>query len=259
MKVRSYGWLNPTKTILIGLFLLLNGLSAQSGEVVPLSPKVGSTISAPENRYYRIFPDIKGFESAQIFDIGNERYSIRIVWYDHGRMRVTKRTWNLRTFVEIQTRVGETIPPSDRLPKEESLEQEGANTINYSDLSLHSEILIKPVKGRRFTGTILSHESNKLTLQTWKTQRTIHIKDIVSVTILDTSYDQSFWLKVVYGFSGLVGVGFAESLNSVANVKGDRRWYNRFLGLSFGLGLGVYLNDWVPFWILPHHEYNIRA
>ena len=55
------------------LFLLLGSLLiAQEGEIVPLSPKVGLLIDAEENQFYEIFPDIKGFESAQFYELPNQ-------------------------------------------------------------------------------------------------------------------------------------------------------------------------------------------
>ena len=52
------------------LFVFIALLNAQTPDIIPLSKKVGLTVDAEENMYYRIFDDIDGFYSAQFYDVG---------------------------------------------------------------------------------------------------------------------------------------------------------------------------------------------
>jgi len=63
--------LNRNFTFFLFCFLILAVLSAQTPDIIPLSKKVGLTVDAEENVFFRIFPDIEGFYSAQFYDVGN--------------------------------------------------------------------------------------------------------------------------------------------------------------------------------------------
>jgi len=55
------------KKILIYIFLSCFLLSQASNVIIVLSRKVGTSIDAAENAILDLFPDIIGFESAQIY------------------------------------------------------------------------------------------------------------------------------------------------------------------------------------------------
>ena len=59
-------------------FLFLLGYVYPQTNVAILSEKVGTEIDIHENRFYRIFPDEKGFVNAQIIDAGNGNFRITI-------------------------------------------------------------------------------------------------------------------------------------------------------------------------------------
>jgi len=62
--------LNRNFTFFLSCILILAALSAQTPDIIPLSKKVGLTVDAEENVFFRIFPDIDGFYSAQFYDVG---------------------------------------------------------------------------------------------------------------------------------------------------------------------------------------------
>ncbi len=247
------------KFILIGLGTFGWSLIAQTGEVVPLSSKVGLTIDAEENRYYQIFPDVGGFESAQVFDEGNNRYAVRIVWLDHNRRRVTQRQLTLRQFIELQNRIGSTAGSPKVDHSRESKNLIAVNTIKLSDIRPGEYILVIPVKGRRMVGTVTSSDGNHLLMETMWGERKISADRIAAVVIVEGDYEETYLWKVSYAGTGLLGMALVEMGNRWGGITGDRKWYNRFLGLSVGLGVGAWLNRMAPFWILPHHQYNIRV
>ena len=60
-------------------FLFFSVFTFSQTNVAVVSEKVGTEIDIHENRFYRIFPEEKGFISAQIIDIGNGKFRITIV------------------------------------------------------------------------------------------------------------------------------------------------------------------------------------
>ena len=90
-------------------FVILTRLSGQV-EVVILHEKVGSEIDIHENRFYRIFPDEKGFVNAQIIDAGNGNFRITIVKQIQGMETTVRRYIDQDDFQKIQNRI-------DQLPE----------------------------------------------------------------------------------------------------------------------------------------------
>ncbi|NOZ75279.1 MAG: hypothetical protein GXO90_07850 [FCB group bacterium] len=248
-----------SKYPIICCFLVSGLLSAQNGEVVPLSSKVGLTIDAEENRYYNIFPDIGGFESAQVFNEGKDKYTIRIVWLNDGRRRTTRKQLTLRQFVALQTKIGLTPGKPGSEKSANTTSDTPVNTILLTDLFDGDHILIQPVQGWFYVGDVISTESNKLRVKTLWRERTIPAGDIASISVVNRDYQETRWRKIIYAGSGLIMIGITESGSRMGGISGDRLWYNRFLGLSIGLGIGLWINQWIQFWILPRHEYNIRS
>ncbi|RMF09345.1 MAG: hypothetical protein D6762_03945 [Candidatus Neomarinimicrobiota bacterium] len=242
------------------LLVLLFGVHvwAQNGEVVPLSPKVGLTVDAEENRYYQVFPDIRGFESAQFFDEGNGRITARILWVDHGRRRLTRRTYSLQEFTRMGTAVSETPAPDTWLSVESPTENiPPVNTLAIRELPLHQWVRLRTGRWRWMHGRIGRIEGSNLILQKSLHSRTLPVSQIWSVTVLD-SPPPSYWIPVVYALSGALIAGIFDRGSRWAGATGDRRWYHRFTGFSLGLCLGVWWEPRLALWILPHHQYNIR-
>ena len=98
-------WKNLFKPLLIlGLIFPLIG---QQGEVVPLTKHVGYTLDAEENQYYEVFPDISNFESAQFFEINNNRIETRIYFVEYTRIKVSRRAYTQKEFIDLQIRLNQ--------------------------------------------------------------------------------------------------------------------------------------------------------
>ena len=128
-------------------FLFLLGYVYSQTNVAILSVKVGSEIDIHENRFYRIFPDEKGFVNAQIIDAGNGNFRITIVKQIQGMETTVRRYIDQDDFQKIQNRI-------DQLPdftKERKIEMyEGMDFIRaekiINDIPKPQFIVIK---GRR--------------------------------------------------------------------------------------------------------------
>ncbi|MBQ84656.1 MAG: hypothetical protein CMG31_07770, partial [Candidatus Marinimicrobia bacterium] len=98
--------MNPVKTILTVFLFCQFLLAVQKPEVVVLSIKVGSSIDAAENILMGLFPDIKGFESAQFYKISDNRYMAKIVFMDRSRRRLKKRHYSWKQFQRLKYLAG---------------------------------------------------------------------------------------------------------------------------------------------------------
>ena len=86
-------------------FLFLLGYVYSQTNVAILSEKVGTEIDIHENRFYRIFPDEKGFVNAQIIDAGNGNFRITIVKQIQGMETTVRRYIDQDDFQKIQNRI----------------------------------------------------------------------------------------------------------------------------------------------------------
>ena len=77
------------KIFLFLLLLLSKGFS--QSEIVILSPRVGTIIDIHENRFYRIFPKVRNFTSAQIYEVSDLKYSVRIVVNKRGKRKTYEK------------------------------------------------------------------------------------------------------------------------------------------------------------------------
>tara|TARA_S200000501_G_C20275358_1_gene504711 strand:+ start:194 stop:529 length:336 start_codon:yes stop_codon:yes gene_type:complete len=86
-------------------FLFFFGFIYSQTNVAIVSEKVGSEIDIHENRFYRIFPNEKGFMSAQIIDTGNGKFRITIVKQIQGMETKVRRYIDQKEFQNIQNKV----------------------------------------------------------------------------------------------------------------------------------------------------------
>ena len=87
----------------LGLFLLLGlGLLKSEDEITILSPRVGTIIDIHENRFYRIFPKVRNFISAQIYSLNSNKYKVRIVINRKGNLKTYEKSMSLKQFTSCQ-------------------------------------------------------------------------------------------------------------------------------------------------------------
>ena len=87
------------------LFFFIAFINAQTPDIIPLSKKVGLTVDAEENIFYRIFNDIDGFFSAQFYEAGNNKIVVQIVFVDFSQKSVRRRTMKMKEFIDLQHHV----------------------------------------------------------------------------------------------------------------------------------------------------------
>ena len=88
------------KIFLFLLLLISEGIS--QNEIVILSPRVGTIIDIHENRFYRIFPKVRNFISAQIYEVSDLKYSVRIVANKRGKRKTYEKKMSLKQGFKIR-------------------------------------------------------------------------------------------------------------------------------------------------------------
>ena len=87
------------------MFIFVAFIHAQTPDIIPLSKKVGLTVDAEENIFYRIFNDIDGFYSAQFYDVGKNKIVVQIVFVDFSQKSVSRRSMTTEEFIDLKHHV----------------------------------------------------------------------------------------------------------------------------------------------------------
>ena len=184
-------------------FLFLGIIYSQTNVAV-LSEKVGAEIDIHENRFYRIFPQEKGFMSAQIIDIGDGKFRITIVKKIEGMETRVRRYIDQGEFDNIQNKI-------DKLPdftKQRKIEMyEGMDFLRaekiINEIPKPQFVVIKHSDNKKLRGTLLKVENNILHIQGPSLVEKISLKSLDRI-----SYRQSFGKYDKYKNYFFVGTGF---------------------------------------------------
>jgi len=225
-------------------FLFLLGYVYSQTNVAILSVKVGSEIDIHENRFYRIFPDEKGFVNAQIIDAGNGNFRITIVKQIQGMETTVRRYIDQDDFQKIQNRI-------DQLPdftKERKIEMyEGMDFIRaekiINDIPKPQFIVIKHGDSKKLRGTLLKVENNVLHVQGPSLIEKISLGDVdrISYRQYVGKYDKyKNYFFIGTGILGFIGAYVYNSQRAVIyndyNIpRTDIAFYRYFNGIILGL------------------------
>ena len=234
--------ISQIQKILYSLFFF--GFIYSQTNVAIVSGKVGAEIDIHENRFYRIFPDEKGFISAQIIDTGNGKYRITIEKQIKGQKTTVRRYIDQSQFQRIQDKV-------DRLPdftKERKIEMyEGMDFIRsekiINDIPKPQFIVIKHSENKKLKGTLLKVEDNILYVQGPSLVEKISLSDLDKI-----SYRQYFgkydrfknYFFVGTGLLGFIGAYVYNSQRAIIyndyNIpRNDIAFYRYLNGVILGL------------------------
>ena len=220
--------------------MLLSILSAQTPDIIPLSKKVGLTVDAEENVFFRIFPDIDGFYSAQFYEAGKNKIIIQIVFIDFSQRSVRRRSLTMREFIELQHHVDVQPPITDR-------DREGIRknltylaTVNIlKSIPPDQFIIIKHRTGKKIRGALIGLEKRQLSIQTPISVETIPIWDMASITYRKKIRELPKLKGFLYALSALGGVILAEVWNEQTRPRIDQVWHFRFIGTVLGILTGA--------------------
>ena len=232
--------MNRNFTFFLILFLILGTLSAQTPDIIPLSKKVGLTVDAEENVFFRIFPDIDGFNSAQFYEAGKNKIIIQIVFIDFSQRSVRRRSLTMREFIELQHHVDvqPTITDRDREGISQNLTY--LTTVNILEsIPPDQFIIIKHRTGKKIRGALIGVEKRQLSIQTPISVEKIPIWDMASITYRKKIRELPKLKGFLYALSSLGGVILAEVWNEQTRPRIDQVWHFRFIGIVLGMLVGA--------------------
>ena len=219
------------------LFLTHNVGRAQDGDIIPLSRKVGATLDAEEKEILGLFPDIKGFQSAQFSKLGENRYMARIAYLDRTRLRVIKRYFNWRGFQRMKLIADGHPEITDKMREE--------HRYKLTYLRVHDSLMripsstyctIRHSSGRRVTGTFVEYRDRTIYFQSPTKIIQFPVTEIESISYRPTIEKGSLVKKVAsFAAGGVIGLALGELWNLQSRPAIDIVWHNRFTGIALGL------------------------
>ena len=205
-------------------------------EVVILSQRVGTIIDIHENRFYRIFPKVRNFYSAQIYSTSDYNYKVRIVVTRKGKHKVYEKKMTLKQFTRFQNKVNAQPEFTDQ---EREIMYAGMDFLRaaqtLTDLPKPQYVKMVYNGNKRLRGTLVSFENNIINVQTGNSLEKIYL-DNVELISYRLSDNELLGIKpYIYALSGVLGLRVAALYNSQRSPRLDESWYYRFYGITLGL------------------------
>ena len=205
-------------------------------EVVILSPRVGTIIDIHENRFYRIFPKVRNFYSAQIYLTSDLKYKVRIVVTKKGKQKTYEKKMTLKQFTRFQNKVNAQPEFTER---EREIMYAGMDFLRAAqiikDLPKPQYVKIIYNGNKRLRGTLVAFENNIIKVQTGNSLEKI---DLDNVELISYRLSDNEFLGIkpyIYALSGALGLRVAALYNSQRSPRLDESWYYRFYGITLGL------------------------
>ena len=202
------------KKIIVFLLLFMTKAMSQS-EIIILSPRVGTIIDIHENLFYRVFPTIRNFISAQIYSTSDLRY---------------------KQFTRFQNKVN---AQPELTEEAREIMCAGMDFLRAAEIikGLPKPQYVKIVhnNNKRLRGTLLSFENNIISIQTPRAVENVNLEyvELISYRLSDNEF---LGLKpYIYALSGTMGFSMAKLYNSQRSPRLDESWYYRFYGITAGL------------------------
>tara|TARA_B100000073_G_scaffold291318_1_gene254277 strand:- start:1956 stop:2753 length:798 start_codon:yes stop_codon:yes gene_type:complete len=229
------------------IFLIIYGtyclLLAQT-DIVSLSDKVGTEVDIHENRFYRIFPNEKGFISAQIHKLGIDKYRIIIVKKIKQKKTTVRRYINHEEFIKLSLHI-------DNKPDF----TENAKISMYAGMNfLRADKIINQIKKPQYVvlkhsgnkmlkGTMIKAENNFIYIQTPSTVEKIKIIALDKISYRTEFGRYEKYRYYIYALTGIGGLAIGNYYNTQRPVgfndygfkRNDIATYRLLLGIIGGL------------------------
>ena len=160
------------------LIVLLSPLKSQ-GEIAILSSRVGTLIDIHENRFYRIFPKVRNFLSAQVYLKSSNDYKVRIVVNRKDKKKTYEKNMSLKQFTRFQNNINRQ-PEFTKEARE--IMYAGMDFLRASDIlndiKKPQYVKIIHTNSDRLNGTLIGFEDNLVAVQTATAIEKIDLNDI---------------------------------------------------------------------------------
>ena len=251
-----------TSKVLIAC-LLLGRLFAQN-EVIVLSQKVGTEIDVDENLFYRIFPEEKGFVNAQIVQVSNNKFEIRIVKNTNDGPTENIKWISLKEFAALQNYVNgqPDFTAEAKIAMYEGLDYLKAELI-VKEIPKPQYVKVKHSSGKKLKGTLIKVVENILHVQTPASVETVHLRDVDAISYRMTLGEFDYIKPYLFGLSGVVGLVTAQIYNSQRSplyneygiARTDLSRYTQLSGIVIGLIFSSELFDAISTLLTPSETF----
>ncbi|MFQ6605904.1 MAG: hypothetical protein ACE5D8_10200 [Fidelibacterota bacterium] len=240
------------------LLLLLSGLLAQQGEIILLTPTIGTEIDAAENAYYRIFQEIKGFKNAHFFEQEDGSYMARIAFVEFSHQRITRKRYSQREFFRLQQRLerAKPMPPDYRINAEKEFTYLESKTI-LSSIPTEQYVVIRHRDGDKLRGSLKGFDGERIVLQTATTRLTVPVWNMNSISYRQELQDRSSWRNYLLLIGTGLGYKIAQFWNHQHEFESGRKGYNIVAGSLIGLLLGNESLQLVALFTTPRKTYAL--
>lgn len=256
---RSLGSLKVRYIAAILVMQFLGPGYCQDGEILPLSKKTGTVLDAEENIFYSVFTDVRGFESAQFYQMDDLSVSVRIVFVNRGIKKTSRRRMSLRDFVELQNRVNglPQITDHDRDNLKKDLIYLQTDEILKS-IPINRYVQVSRVSGMKIKGHLEMYDGRELIVRTVFGKRKVPITNLKAIAVRDPekSRPRLKWLvPVACGSGGFI----AASLFVPGKYENtDRETFYRFAGAAAGLTATGPVISRIQAYLTPMEVFNLN-
>ncbi len=248
------------KTLSILTIIFLFPCNGETGEVIILGANVGSTIDREENEILGLFPDVKGFKSAQLFEISPSKYSIKIEYKDGRSTKILRRVIGWKVLYELKQKADSHPTITTQMRKELNIQksQELAEQ-NLETLPFKSFCKVNLTDGKKIQGRYIGTIRNNLQFQTSVSRISVRLDEINSVVYRPEIREAGVVKSVIsYTLGSLTGLAVAELWNSQSTPAIDQTWNNRFTGTVLGLLTGGELIQTIEILTSPKKEVILK-
>ena len=211
----------------------LTGQPRVSGEIRAISQLVGTTIDIPEEEYYRIFGNVKGFRLAQFRETaGGFQATIQTKkgWF--------KRSYTPREFYDLGLAIDLRGPIDPQVLAELSGQLAFEETVaGLGDLPLGVRMMLLYESGKLSRGVYQGFKGHNFTLKGRRRRvKQEPLEGLARIWYREKPVPDPKKDARVYAAMALMGMLLADGWNRVFNINDfDTRWRHRFTGGWLGL------------------------
>ena len=229
---------------LFSLLILTSFVVAQNDDIIELTKHIGFTLDAEENKYYEVFKEISNFESAQFFQIEKDIIESRISYLEFTRVKISRKRFDLQTFVDLQLRLNMMPPITDEIRESYRKNLTYLRTKDIlNNIPVGQFVEVNHVNGKKIKGTLLNFSKDRLYIQTPVNVKLIKITSMERITFREKIIDRPELQKYIYFGSAFIGTLAMEVWNQQTNPIWGYRWHHRLIGAIFGLLAGAEVYD----------------
>lgn len=230
---KSSSLLTAASVLLLAGSVAGQGQPRSGGEIQVVSKLVGATIDIPEEEYYRIFGNLKGFRSAQFQEItGGIQAKIQT---NKGWLT---RKYTLREFYDLGLAIDLTGPMDPRVWAELSGQRAFEETVaSIGELPLEVRMTLFYGSGRFVRGIYQGFKGHHFYLKGRRRKvNKVSLEGLARIWYRERPVPDLKKDSRIYAASALSGMLLADGWNRLFGINDfDTRWHYRFIGGWLGL------------------------